>query len=114
MCALGVSEPGNELVRKVDQNGPNTTSLLAPSAAWSNATPETPRYTWPAPDAEPFASRSTFPQASGSNGHVAENHPGCALCWRCVTEAQECPICGLEGPLLEDDDFEREWAQAAQ
>ena len=48
----------------------------------------------------------------GSNGHVAENHPGCVLCWRCVTEAQECPICGLEGPLLEDDDFEREWAQA--
>ena len=50
----------------------------------------------------------------GSNGHVAGNHPGCALCWRCVTEAQECPICGLEGPLLADDDFEREWAQAAR
>ena len=49
-----------------------------------------------------------------SGNHVAENHPGCALCWRCVTEAQECPICGLEGLLLEDDDFEREWAQAAQ
>ena len=62
MCALDVSEPGNELVRKVDQNGPNATSLLAPSAALSNATPETPRYTWPAPDAEPFVSRSTFPQ----------------------------------------------------
>ena len=62
MCALGVSEPGNELVRTVDQNGPNATSLLAPSAAWSIATPETPRYTWLAPDAEPFASRSTFPQ----------------------------------------------------
>ena len=62
MCALGVSEPGNELARKVDQNGPNATSLLAPSAAWSNATPETPRHTWPAPVVEPFASRSTFPQ----------------------------------------------------
>ena len=49
--------------------------------------------------------------SSGSNGHVAENHPGCALCWRCVTEAEECPICGLEGPLLEDDEFERQWAQ---
>ena len=100
MCALGVSEPGSELARKADQNGPNVTSLLAPSAAWSNDTPETPRYTWLAP------------VSSGNNGHVAENHPGCTLCWRCVTEAQECPICGLEGPLLEDDDFEREWAQA--
>ena len=60
MCALGVSEPGNELVRKVDRSGPSATSLLAPSAALSNATPETPRYTWPVPDAEPFVSRSTL------------------------------------------------------
>ena len=44
--------------------------------------------------------------------HVAENHPGCALCWQCITEAEECPICGLEGPLLEADDFEDQWAQA--
>ena len=49
---------------------------------------------------------------SFGSGHVAENHPGCALCWRCVTEAEECPVCGLEGPLLEDDEFERQWAQA--
>ena len=62
MCALGVFEPGSELARKADQNGPNVSSLLAPSAVWSSATPEIPRYTWPAPDAEPFASRSTFPQ----------------------------------------------------
>ena len=62
MCALDVSEPGNELVRKVDQSGPNATNSLVPYAALSNATPETPRYTWPAPVAEPFASRSTFPQ----------------------------------------------------
>ena len=60
MCALGVSEPGDELVRKVDQSGPSATSLLAPSAALPNATPETPRYTWPASDAEPFVSRSTL------------------------------------------------------
>ena len=25
--------------------------------------------------------------------HVAENHPGCALCWQCIAEAEECPIC---------------------
>ena len=60
MCALGVSEPGNELARKVDRSGPSVTSSLAPSAALSNATPETPRYTWPVPDAEPFVSRSTL------------------------------------------------------
>ena len=62
MCALGVSEPGTELAGRIDQNGPNATSLLAPSAAWLNATPGTPRYTWLALDVEPFVSRSTFPQ----------------------------------------------------
>ena len=31
--------------------------------------------------------------------HVIENHPGCTLCWQCITEAEECPICGLEGPF---------------
>ena len=27
--------------------------------------------------------------------HVIENHPGCTLCWECITEAPECPICGF-------------------
>ena len=62
MCASDVSEPGNELAKKVDQSGPNATSSLVLYAALSNASPGTPRYTWPAPAAEPFASRSTFPQ----------------------------------------------------
>ena len=62
MCASDVSEPGNELAKKVDQSGPNATSSLVLYAALSNASPGTPRYTWPAPVAEPFASRSTFPQ----------------------------------------------------
>ena len=62
MCALDVSEPGNELAKKVDQSGPNATSSLVLYAALSNASPGTPRYTWPAPVAEPFASQSTFPQ----------------------------------------------------
>ena len=44
--------------------------------------------------------------------HVIENHPGCTLCWQCITEAEECPICGLEGPLLEPDNFADLWAQA--
>ena len=44
--------------------------------------------------------------------HVAEKHPGCTLCWQCITRAEECPICGLEGPLLEPDNFEDLWAQA--
>ena len=44
--------------------------------------------------------------------HVAENHPGCTLCWQCITRADECPICGLGGPLLEPDNFEDLWAQA--
>ena len=44
--------------------------------------------------------------------HVAENHPGCTLCWQCITRAEECPICGLEGPLLEPVNFEDLWAQA--
>ena len=50
---------------------------------------------------------------SGGGFHLTENHPGCVLCWQCITEAEECPICGLEGPLLDmDDNFEYEWAQA--
>ena len=44
--------------------------------------------------------------------HVIESHPGCTLCWECITEAQECPICGLEGPLLEPNNFADMWAQA--
>ena len=44
--------------------------------------------------------------------HVAENHPGCTLCWKCITGAEECPICGLEGPLLEPNNFADLWAQA--
>ena len=60
MCASGVSEPGDELAKKVDQSGPNATSSLVLYAALLNATPETPRYTWPATDAEPFVSQSTL------------------------------------------------------
>ena len=41
------------------------------------------------------------------NTHVAENHPGCTLCWQCITRAEECPICGLEGSPSGTQQFRR-------
>ena len=44
--------------------------------------------------------------------HVAERHPGCTLCWECIREATQCPMCRRQGPLIERPIHESVWGEA--
>ena len=44
--------------------------------------------------------------------HVAERHPGCTLCWECIREATQCPMCHRQGPLIERPIHESVWGEA--